>query len=320
MNILVTGASGFMARTLISRLCENDGLHVTGLSRKAARWQAADTSPAKHAFATADFMACLAGIDVVVHAAARAHVLKDEAADPLAEFRKVNVDFTLNIARQAAVSGVKRFIFISTIGVNGTCNDRPFTATDSVAPEEPYAISKWEAEQGLVELCKTNSMELVIIRPPLMYGPGAPGNFANLVKWVASGIPLPLGAIANQRSLIGLDNMVDLIATCLDHPAAAGKVLLASDGEDVSTSELLRRVAKAMGKPARLIPVPEAVLRAGAAVLGKRAMANRLLGSLRVDISKTTELLGWTPPFSLDEGLSRCFKDSAQDTPRVVLK
>lgn len=320
MKILVTGASGFMAKTLIARLSESDGLQVTGLSRKAARWQEADSYPAEHVFATADFMDLLVGIDVVIHAAARAHILKDEVPDPLAEFRKVNVDFTLNIARQAAVSGVKRFIFISTIGVNGTRNDRPFTAADSVAPEEPYAISKWEAEQGLVELCNTHSMELVIIRPPLMYGPDAPGNFASLVKWVSSGVPLPLGAIDNKRSLIGLDNMVDLIATCLDHPAAAGEVLLASDGEDISTSQLLRRVAKAMGKPARLIPIPEAILRAGAAALGKRSMANRLLGSLQVDISKTKELLGWTPPFTLDEGLSRCFDDSARDKKRIVQK
>lgn len=311
MKILVTGASGFMARTLLTRLSENDGLQVTALSRKADRWLEADICPAKHAFATADFMDFLAGIDVVIHAAARAHILKEEASNPLAEYRKVNVDFTLNIARQAAASRVKRFIFISSIGVNGISNDRPFTVADSAAPEEPYAISKWEAEQGLVELCKTNSMELVIIRPPLMYGPDAPGNFGSLVKWVSSGIPLPLGAIDNKRSLISLDNLVDLIVTCLDHRAAAGKVLLASDGEDVSTSELLRRVAKAMGRPARLIPMPVAVLRAGATAFGKRSMAKRLLGSLQVDISKTTELLGWTPPFSLDEGLSRCFDDSA---------
>ncbi len=310
MKILVTGSTGFMARTLLARLSDTDGLDVTTLSRKSDCWPEAVTCPAQHLFATADFMDLLDGVNVVVHTAARAHILKEDATDPLAEYRKVNVDYTLNVARQAAASGVNRFIFISSIGVHGITGEAPFTPTDKVSPEEPYSVSKWEAEQGLVELCKSTSMELVIIRPPLMYGPDAPGNFGRLVRWVSSGMPLPLGAIDNKRSLISLDNLADLIIACLDHPAAAGKVLLAADGEDVSTTELLRRVANAMGKPARLIPIPESVLKAGAIALGKGTMAKRLLGSLQVDISNTKELLGWTPPYSLDEGLRRCFSDT----------
>ena len=310
MKILVTGASGFMARTLLSRLAKTDGVEVKTLSRKADCWPEMITCPAQHIFATADFMDLLSGVDVVIHTAARAHILNEEAEDPLAEYRKVNVEYTMNVARQAAASGVKRFIFISSIGVHGISSDRPFTETDLPAPEEPYSVSKWEAEQGLVELCKNIDMELVIVRPPLMYGPDAPGNFGSLVKWVSSGVPLPLGAIHNRRSLVSLDNLADLIVTCLDHPAAAGRVLLASDDEDVSTTELLRRVAIAMGKPARLVAVPPSLLKAGAQLLGKRKMAKRLLGSLQVDISNTKDLLGWTPPISLDEGLRRCFDDS----------
>jgi len=257
-----------------------------------------------------DWQQAIAGQQVVIHAAARAHIIKDEVADPLAEYCRVNVEGTLHLASQAAAAGVKRFIFISSIGVNGNINTHPFTVDDQPNPGEPYAQSKWEAEQGLRKIQQETGMELVIIRPPLVYGPSAPGNFGSLVRWIEKGIPLPLGAIHNRRSLVGIDNLVDLIIRCINHPAAANQVLLAGDGEDLSTTELLRAVGKAIGRPARLIPVPAAVLQCGATLLGKQAMAQRLLGSLQVDISKTCELLDWTPPYTVEEGLKRCFERS----------
>ncbi len=309
MKVLVTGASGFMARALLRMLPEKGCRQVVTLSRKKELPEVIDSSTLNQCFSTANFLDLLDGVDVVVHTAARAHVLNESATDPLAEYRKVNVDFTLNLARQCVQSQVKRFIYISSIGVHGVTSDKPFNAGDVPAPEEPYAISKIEAERGLINLCQACSMELVIIRPPLIYGAGAPGNFARMVGWVASGIPLPLGAVDNRRSLISVDNLVDLILVCLDHPNAAGKVLLASDGEDVSTSDLLRRVARAMGKPARLVPVPTSILRAFASIAGKKNTARRLTGSLQVDISTTTALLSWTPPISLEEGLARCFEN-----------
>jgi nucleoside-diphosphate-sugar epimerase len=257
-----------------------------------------------------DWSTALTNQQVVIHAAARAHIMKDEVADPLAEYRRVNVDGTLNLARQAAAAGVKRFIFISSIKVNGeqTPLGQPFTADDTPAPEDAYGMSKWEAEQGLQQLASETGMEVVIIRPPLVYGPGVKGNFASMTKLVAKGLPLPLGAIHNQRSLVALDNLVDLIITCIDHPAAANQVFLAGDGQDLSTTELLRAVARAMGKPSRLIPVPSSLLMLGATLLGKKAVAQRLLGSLQVDIAKARNLLGWEPPVSVEEGLKRCFK------------
>lgn len=257
-----------------------------------------------------DWQQAIAGQQVVIHAAARAHIIKDEVADPLAEYCRVNVEGTLHLASQAAAAGVKRFIFISSIGVNGNINTHPFTVDDQPNPGEPYAQSKWEAEQGLWKIQQETGMELVIIRPPLVYGPSAPGNFGSLVRWIEKGIPLPLGAIHNRRSLVGIDNLVDLIIRCINHPAAANQVLLAGDGEDLSTTELLRAVGKAIGRPARLIPVPAAVLQCGATLLGKQAMAQRLLGSLQVDISKTCELLDWKPPYTVEEGLRRCFEPS----------
>jgi len=234
-------------------------------------------------------------------------VTKEEAADPLAEFRSVNVDGTLVLARQAAEAGVRRFIFISSIGVNGgETTAHPFTVDDSVSPHTPYAVSKHEAEVGLRALAEDTAMEIVIIRPPLVYGPNAPGNFYSLMKFLASRVPLPLGSVkANRRSFVYLDNLIDLIVTCLDHPKAANQTFLVSDGEDLSTTDLLRRMGQALGKPARLIPVPQQLLTLAAKVLGKPGIAQRLCGSLQVDIAKTRELLGWNPPVSVDEGLRR---------------
>lgn len=310
IKIILTGASGFVGSRLFSQLEQRSEYQVVGLSRRRTVGGGSSKLHAVGDLQQADLSALLPGVDVFLHIAARAHIMKDEAADPLAEYRRANVKGTLSLALQAAGSGVKRFVYISSIGVNGNTNTRPFCADSQPNAAEPYAQSKWEAEQGLMQLSVETGMEVVIIRPPLIYGPGAPGNFGSLVRWVEKGVPLPLGAIHNKRSLVGIDNLVDLIIRCIDHPAAANQVFLAGDGEDISTTELLRGVGEAMGKPARLIPVPAGMLRFGATLLGKKAMAQRLLGSLQVDISKTCELLDWKPPYTVQEGLRRCFERS----------
>jgi len=305
--ILVTGATGFIGLAFVERLAR-DRVTVRAVVRRSGSQMPANVQSVQVADLAPDtaWGPTLVNVDVVIHLAARAHVMRDTAMDPLAEFRRVNVQGTLNLARQAAAVGVRRFVFVSSIGVNGAESfEQPFAAEDEVAPHSPYAVSKFEAEQGLQVLATETGMEVVIIRPPLVYGPGAPGNFGSLMRWLQLGIPLPLGAIHNQRSLVALDNLVDLIVTCLTHPAAANQTFLVSDGEDVSTTELLRRMGQAMGCPARLIPVPASVLKAAAALLGKRDMAQRLCGSLQVDIQKTRQLLGWNPPLTLDQGLKK---------------
>ncbi len=239
------------------------------------------------------------GIEVVIHAAARAHIMRDEALDPLAEYRRVNVAGTLNLARQAASTGVRRFVFVSSIKVNGesTQPGRPFIADDTPAPEDAYGISKAEAEAGLWEIARATGMELVIVRPVLVYGPGVKGNLASMMRWVRRGVPLPLGAVTrNRRSLVALDNLVDFLAVCAVHPKAANQVFLISDNEDVSTAKLLQLMAIAAQRPARLLPMPVVLLQWGACLLGKQAVAQRLLGSLQVDIQKNRDLLGWQPP------------------------
>ncbi len=234
--------------------------------------------------------------------------MDDTSADPLAAFRQTNTAGTLHLARQAAAAGVRRFVFVSSVKVNGegTAEGSPFTAADAPAPQDPYGISKMEAEQGLRQIAVDTGMEVVIVRPPLVYGPGVKANFATLMRWLQRGIPLPLGAVTdNRRSLVALDNLVDLLITCIHHPAAANQTFLVSDGEDLSTTALLRRMGQALGKPALLLPVPPALLALGAKVLGKGDVAQRLLGSLQVDITHTRETLGWTPPIGVDEGLRR---------------
>jgi len=310
IKIVLSGASGFVGSRLFSLLGGCPEVQVTGLCRHLPGKEDGSGLYAVGDLEQADLSALLPGVDVFIHAAARAHIMKAKVADPLAAYRRVNVEGTLNLARQAVAAGVERFIFISSIGVNGNINARPFCADDLPNPQDPYAQSKWEAEQGLRQLAAETGIEIVIIRPPLVYGPDAPGNFGSLVRWIEKGVPLPLGAIHNKRSLVGIDNLVDLIIRCIDHPAAANQVFLAGDGEDISTTELLRGVGKAMDKPARLIPVPAGLLQLGATLLGRRAMAQRLLGSLQVDISKTCELLDWKPPYTVEEGLRRCFERS----------
>lgn len=239
----------------------------------------------------------LAGVDVLVHCAARVHVMSDASSDPLSEYRKVNVEGTLRLAEQAASAGVKRFIFISSIKVNGegTRKGEAYKADDLPKPTTPYGISKMEAEQALRLVAQRTGMEVVIIRPTLVYGPGVKANFRSMMVWLNKSIPLPLGALHSQRSLVALDNLVDLIVTCLHHPAAANQVFLVSDGEDMSTTELLTRIGIALDKPARLMPVPAVLLRWCMLLIGRKGMGQRLCGSLQVDIQKTRDLLGWTP-------------------------
>jgi len=310
LKLLLTGSTGFIGSRLATVLHSNPDINLTAAVRRRIEIPAAHIVEVQGLDANTDWSAALTGQQVVIHAAARAHIIKDEVPDPLAEYRRVNVGGTLNLGRQAAAAGVQRFIFISSINVNGeqTSLGSPFSVDDVVAPKDVTGVSKWEAEQGLQQLASETGMEVVIIRPPLVYGPGVKGNFASMISLVKKGLPLPLGAIHNKRSLVAVDNLVDLIITCIDHPAAANQVFLAGDGQDLSTTELLRGVAEAMGKPSRLIPVPASMLKLGATMLGKKAVAQRLLGSLQVDISKARSLLGWEPPVSVEEGLKRCFK------------
>jgi len=252
-----------------------------------------------------EWSVALADVDTVVHSAARVHVMNDTESDPLAAFRLVNVAGTVNLARQAVAAGARRFVFISSIKVNGegTPKGRPYKADDLPAPADPYGISKREAEDALRELAAETGLEVVIIRPVLVYGPGVKANFLAMMRWLDKGIPLPFGAINNLRSLVALDNLADLVVTCVDHPGAANETFLVSDGEDLSTSGLLRRMSRALGRPARLLPIPGILLQIAATSLGKRSLSQRLCGSLQVDIQKTRELLGWEPPVSVDDAL-----------------
>lgn len=254
----------------------------------------------------------LARFTVLVHCAARAGFTDGMEVDCLHEYRRINVDGTLRLAYEAAAAGVRRFIFISSIKVNGesTSGGDSFKPDDLPSPQDYYGQSKHEAETALMQLSVETGMEIVIIRPPLVYGPEVKGNFSYMIKFVEQGIPLPFGSVNNKRSLIGVDNLVDLIIRCIDHPGAANQVFLAGDGEDLSTSELLLGLGEAMGRPVRLFPVPAGTLQLGATLLGKKAMAQRLLGSLQVDISKTCDLLDWKPPYTVKEGLKRCFERS----------
>jgi len=306
-RLLITGASGFIGRALTLQAVAR-GLPLRIALRRPDVDLAAGFEPARISGLDADteWGAALDGVAVVAHCAARAHVLREVSSDPLAEFRRVNVQGTLNLARQAIRAGVRRFIFISSIGVNGSeTHLEPFTADDVAAPSSPYAQSKYEAESGLRLLSKEAGLELVVIRPPLVYGPGAKGNFEIMIRWIERGIPLPLGAIHNKRSLVALDNLVDLVLLCLQHPAASNQTFLVSDGEDLSTTELLRRLGQALRKPVRLVPVPSMLLKAAAFIAGKSDIAQKLIGSLQVDSSHTRKLLNWSPPVSVSEGLSR---------------
>jgi len=300
MKLLVTGATGFVGTALRARLAASGHEAVPAVRGQSGLPHEVVVG---NLDASTDWRAALAGCDVVVHLAARVHVMDDTAQDPLALYRVTNLDATLNLARQAAQAGVKRFVFISTIKVNGEGRDAAYRETDTPAPADPYAISKWEAEQGLHRIAADTGLEVVILRPPLVYGPGVKANFLRLMRTVARGWSLPLGAIRNRRSLLYLGNFVDAIRLCVEHTNAAGQTFLLDDGEPVSTPELVRALAHAMGRPARLLAVPVGVLELAGALLGKRAAVARLTGSLYVDSSLIRSRLGWTPPYTMRQSL-----------------
>lgn len=308
MRVIITGASGFIG-SRVSELLRPSIHEVIEVVRAKPASNVPENFLVRSVDRKTDWSEVFKSGDVIIHTAAVAHGKAQQVGyeNSVEAFHEINVAGTLNLAQQAAAKGAYRFIFISSIGVNGDTNSRPFTEADQPAPVDLYARSKWEAEQGLRYISESTGLEVVIIRPPLVYGPNAPGNFGSLIKWVRRGVPLPLGAIYNKRTLVALDNLVDLIITCIDHPAAANEVFLAGDGEELSTTELLQGVGKAMGKPARLIPVPASILMFAAGLFGKKAVARRVLGSLQVDISRARNLLGWAPPLSVEEGLRRCF-------------
>lgn len=311
MRLFITGATGFVGKALVNELC-TDSHNVIAVVREHSdelpvdveQNQVADLSDLSEQNSLIDSMK---DVDVVIHTAARVHIMDDHVADPLEEFRKLNVNATFELAKQAARAGVKRFIYLSSVKVNGesTNNRRPFSEADDPAPEDAYGQSKLEAEKLLLDVAKTTSMEVVIIRPPLIYGPGVKANFASMIKIIKKGIPLPLGAITNQRSMLAIDNLVSFIKLCMTHPAATNQVFLIADGEDVSTTALLRQLAVAYMRPSRLMPVPVSWMSFLAKRIGKQNVTDRLFGNLQIDISKARELLGWKLVITMEQQLNK---------------
>jgi nucleoside-diphosphate-sugar epimerase len=305
--ILVTGANGFVGRALVDEL-ESRCMPVRGAIRHSnTRNQFHQSICVGEVGENTNWFHALQGVGVVIHCAARAHVMNEAPADAIAAYRSVNVEGTRRLAEQASDAGVKRFIYLSSIKVNGerTMLGRPFQPSDSPAPEDAYGQSKWEAEQALAEITSRTGIELVIVRPPLVYGPGVKGNLARLLMLASRGVPLPLGSVDNRRSLIGLDNLVDLLIRCIDHPRVVGHTLLVSDGHDLSTADLLQLMAQGLGQRAHLFPFPQSVLRLAGRFLGRVGEVERLIGSLQIDSSESRALLGWTPPLSVEEGLKK---------------
>ena len=308
MRVLVTGASGFVGVATCVFLMQQ-GIQV----RAAVRGDRALPDGIELAYisevgADTDWRKALSGVDVVVHLAARVNALPGNAADPAVEYDDINVQGTLNLARQAAWAGVRRFIFLSSAKVYGERSllGHPFKEDSLLEPQDAYGMSKWKAEMGLHDLVGQAGMDIVIIRPPLVYGPGVKANFETMMRWLVRGVPLPLGAVtSNRRSLVALDNLIDLIFTCLEHSRAANQTFVVSDGEDLSTADLLRRMGLALGSPARLFYVPTDLLKFGATLFNKQGVYQRLCSSLQVDIGKTRQILDWHPPLSVDEGLRR---------------
>jgi nucleoside-diphosphate-sugar epimerase len=318
MKVLVTGTNGFVGSALSASLAAQQH-QVVAVSRASSVTDTLSISEHSAQYLSrlhADFANILSiksglqGCDAIVHCAARVHQVREMAADPLAEYRRVNTQATLRFAQAASQAGVKRFAFLSSVKVNGefTAPGQPFNASQA-APQDPYGISKWEAEQGLREIAAQTGMEVVIIRPPLVYGPGVKANFLTMMQWLNKGIPLPLGAIRNQRSLVALPNLVHFIALCLTHPQAANQTFMVSDQHDVSTTELLRGLGDALCSPARLLPVPHKLLEVSLKAIGKSSVAQRLLGDLAVDATPATQLLDWKPPISVQQGLELTAQD-----------
>jgi nucleoside-diphosphate-sugar epimerase len=305
-TVLVTGATGFVGQALCAQLRRQGyGVRAAVRKQRSASDGLADQVLVEELDAHTDWAAAVSGASAVVHLAARVHVMADTASDPLADFRRVNVQGTLRLAQQAAEAGARRFIYISSIKALGevTQPGQAFTEESPTRPVDAYGVSKLEAEQGLRELAAKMGLDVVIIRPPLVYGPGVKANFAALMRAVQRGVPLPLGAVHNARSLVGIDNLVDFMVTCLTHPQAVNQTFMVSDGQDLSTTALIRAMAQAAGVPARLLPVPVWALKAAARVLGSGDAMQRLCGNLQVDSQKARAVLHWTPPVSVAEGL-----------------
>lgn len=303
--ILITGSNGFLGSHIVERVKEQPLILLDrGIENKHPTYSFFQGEINSHN----DYMKALQGCQAVIHCAARVHIMGDKEAEPLELYREVNTRGTINLAKQAMDSGVKRFIFISSIKVNGegTLVGRPFKSEDNHAPEDDYGLSKSEAEKQLVAIAKDSGMEVVIIRPTLVYGPGVKANFASLMNLVSKGIPLPFGCLTqNKRSLVSVDNLVDLIITCIDHPKAANQVFLVSDDQDVSTSEMVREMAIALNKRSWQLPVPVWCYKLVGKLFNKSDVVDRLTGSLQVDITHTKQTLGWAPPQTLQQGFKQ---------------
>ncbi|TPX27628.1 UDP-glucose 4-epimerase family protein [Cylindrospermopsis raciborskii] len=311
MNILITGANGFVGKALCHELSGRSTHNLVFAATRSTHSQITLPLNVQQVIVPSlqDLVQrrdIISQVDCIIHLAARVHQMKDNAANPLSAFRLINTEATYQLARAVAEQGVKRFIYLSSIKVNGeeTTEYHPFTAEDIPAPRDPYGISKAEAEIQLKNISSETGLEVVIIRPPLVYGSGVKGNFLSMMQWLDKGFPLPLGAIYNRRSLVSLPNLVSLITTCIHHPAAANQTFLVSDNADISTTDLIRQMAHSLGKKPLLIPVPTYCLKFMASLLGKQSLALRLCSSLQVDIQKTQALLHWNPPVSLKEGIN----------------
>lgn len=306
MKVLVTGSNGFVGARVM-QLAKQRGWQAVGVVRVSSKPISESSFAIQALDAKTDWQGAFDDVDCVIHCAARVHQMQESESNVLEAYRRVNTHGTLHLAEQAAKAGVKRFVFVSSIKVNGerTLPGQPFMPDVGHVPDDPYGLSKYEAEMALKALCERTDMELVIIRPPLVYGPGVKANFQSMMGWVAKGLPLPLGAIHNARSLVYLDNLVDLMLTSCEHPYAGGHTFLVSDGEDVSTTQLLKAVAKAMGKPSALIPIPMRWIQWVAKSIGKPGVAERLCGNLQVDIEQTQSVLDWSPVVPFHEGIAR---------------
>ncbi len=303
-KVLITGCSGFVGQHFLE-VEKNSSLDILSAVRKGSYKSSRDTVIVGDINANTDWSDALIDVDVVIHMAARAHIMNDADVDPLKAYREVNTEGALNLARQAAEKGIKRFVFVSSIKVNGesTTGMTSFTENNALAPQDPYGFSKAEAEDGLRTISEKTAMEVVIIRPPLVYGPGVKASFRNLMKLALSNLPLPFGAIHNARSMVYVGNLVDFISKCVVHPAAKNQTFIVSDGLDLSLCEMLTLMRSSMGKAVRLFSVPVYIFRFLGMLAGKRDVIDRLVGSLQVDSGKAKQLLDWKPPYSVEQGI-----------------